>query len=662
MIGNRDSRIVVAAGPVTMSGKQPLTVTDIAESELRVVRQAWVVRGTSTTSVPTASDAVDALSAESSGLAVLMGPAGYGKRTAGIRALWQVSRSRVAAGRPMKLKEIQPDWEDPSLPDMSLLPDAANTGYLLDVAAELSEWTAPGRAAAALVAHAEKLARIGSCLVVVADERSWPRDASLVPVGALVRAKDRPSAYLVARAHLEYLYGKPGRADWIAPETEVSPEGPAARLLREGSAPRDGARLASMLAAVDGSPESVKTALSEFQEWSAEVGGVFKSTIDKPEDRALLVSGLFHDGEDVLVIQDGARDLLGEKLVGTTVREILSGPDLSDRLIGVGAEVSGRRASFEYRPGYARAVLLHLWHQRADVHDPLLKWLDGVVSGKSGLRRLAPISDLLVELAITENDIRVIDKIKKWIDASSDEGHLLLIANVLTRAAEADELGPAVRVRLLNWAQDSSESVTQVVALVCQGDFAQHFPRQALVRLRHILGQEKRGPAVERAEAALRTMAAADNQLPRVWRAVIRWATETRSVAGHRAFLSLLNPESDPFVLQVMLAAAQRDTAIEDALVNGWSAALDNPVVHSECRTLIHQWAHARADGVVPRELVTDILNRVIARHLMSVPISALVIGEPGVSYDEAVIELRSDLRLPAQMSPFPTITGHKEG
>lgn len=660
VFGNHDSRIIVAAGPVTMSGKQPLTVADLAESELRVVRQAWVFQGTGGEPVPTASDAVAALTGEGSGLAVMTGAAGYGKRTAGIRALWQISRSRVAGGRPMELKEVQPDWEDPALPDTALLPDAPNTGYLLDVAAEMAGWTYPARTAAALVAHAEKLARVGSCLVVIADERSWPRDASVVAGRALVRARVRPSASLVARAHMEYLHSEPGRVEWIAPATEDGAGGQAAPLLTEDSTPADGARLASVLAGIDGSPKSIATALSEFQEWLTDVSNVFKSTTDKPEDRALLTSGLFHDGEDVLAIQDGARSLLGED-PQENVREILTGPDLSERLKSVGAKVSGRRASFAHKPGYARAVLLHLWHQRADIHDPLLKWLDGVVSGKAGPPRLAPVSDLLVELAITENDIHVVDKIKKWIDASGGEGHLQLIARVLTRAAEADGLGPTVRARLLQWAQDDSESVVEVVALVCQGGFARHFPRQALVRLRHILGREERGPAVERAETALRAMAAEDGQLPGVWRTVIPWATKARSLAGHRAFLSLLNPETDPFVLQVMLAAAQRDTAIEDALVNGWSAALDNPLVHPECRHLIHQWAHARADGVVPRELVTDILNRVIARHLLSVPISALVVGEPGVSYDEAVIELRSDLRLPAQLSPLPTITGCRE-
>ncbi|MGH1555386.1 hypothetical protein ACRAWF_36725 [Streptomyces sp. L7] len=34
-----------------------------------------------------------------------------------------------------------------------------------------------------------------------------------------------------------------------------------------------------------------------------------------------------------------------------------------------------------------------------------------------------------------------------------------------------------------------------------------------------------------------------------------------------------------------------------------------------------------------------------------SIPISALIFGEPGVANDEAVIDLRKDLRLPAALS-----------
>ncbi|MFF9505354.1 hypothetical protein, partial [Streptomyces sp. NPDC014656] len=656
--GNHNALIVAALGSVFLStGKQPLTVIDLSEFELRAASQGWVSKNADDLPVTAADEAAKVLSVPNSALAVLAGLPGHGKRTAGIRALWRTSRSRLARGGSMELKEIEPDWEDPAEPDCSVLPDAPNVGYLLDVESEMAGWVNPDRVAGALAVHAEKLAKIGSCLVVIADERVWPQAA--VHTAALVPVKTRPSAQLVARTHLEYVYDLPGRADLVTADRTDPVAGTAARLLTDESTPADGARLAALLAAADGSPESIETAVSRFQEWSADVGTVFAATTRMPEDRALLIAAVFLNGEDALTIQDGARALLGDHELDS-VREILTGPDLSDRLTSVKAKVSGRQASFDHRPGYTRAVLLHLWHQRPDIHTPLLRWLDGLVD-RAGTKRLKQISDLLVELAIAENDIRVVETIKNWIDVSNDEAHLRLIASVLSRTAQADRLGPAVRAKLLDWAKDGQEAVARVVAMVCQSDFAHHYPRQAIVRIQHILARAERDAAVREAEAALRAMAATEKLLPTVWRMVNARAAKRGSTAGSRAFLAVIDPQTHPYALQVTLASAAADPVVADALVTGWSTALENRTVDPECRALIDRWAHARADGVVPREHVTEILGRVISRYLTAAPVSALLIGEPGVAYDAAVIELRADLRQVSQAGPWSAVDGEME-
>ncbi|MEU7278506.1 hypothetical protein AB0A69_06915 [Streptomyces sp. NPDC045431] len=201
------SQIILAAGPVSMYSKQPLTVTAIADAELRAVSMAWVGHGSGEEPIPTAAEVTSLLSGDGPPLAVIAGLPGYGKRTTAVRALWRVSRARAAEGRSFTLKEVRPDWEDPAVPDTSLLPEEPQTGYLLDVASEVSAWSSPTTVANALLVHAEKLARVGSCLVVVADERSWPESASGAANRVLVRAKVRPPAREVAVAHLRYLYG-----------------------------------------------------------------------------------------------------------------------------------------------------------------------------------------------------------------------------------------------------------------------------------------------------------------------------------------------------------------------------------------------------------------------------------------------------------------------
>ncbi|KOU52228.1 hypothetical protein ADK55_17375 [Streptomyces sp. WM4235] len=449
--GAVNSRIIVAAGPVTLHEKQPLTVLAISEAELKVVREAWVSQSSDGAQITVARDAADLVLSGDSALAVIAGAPGTGKRTAAIRALRQISLTRPHGGQPLALKEIRPDWEDVATPDIALLPKDPGTAYLLDVASEMSRWTAPGKAAEALLQHAGTLQSLGSCLVVVADEGSWPENASGALNAVVQRVKFRPYAELVACAHLEYVYRKPSLKALFSKARDGEEAGSASHLLTEDTSPADAARLAAGLASSDGTTGGIEDAIAAFQQWSTDVIGVFKNTEQNPEDRALLIAGLFLSGSDALTIQAAARKLLADK-AAKSVRDVLTGPDLTTRLEGVHARVTDRTVDFGHKPGYAKAVLLHLWHQRADIHGYLLAWLDLIVADEAHSAQLAGISDLLVELAIAESDFRVVEKIKKWIDDSSDEGHLQLIARVLGRAAVSGSLGPELRSKLLTWA------------------------------------------------------------------------------------------------------------------------------------------------------------------------------------------------------------------
>jgi hypothetical protein len=651
--GNKQSQIIVAGGDVRLADKPPLLTAPIPETELDVVRRAWVSVGSGGGNVATASDAVGLLVSDAPALAVITGPAGHGKRAAGVRALWEVTQA-AGGGAPVALEEIQPDWDKPEHPDVSLLPDQRGTGYLLDVATEIRGWEQPEKVAQALVSHAEALRRVGSYLVVVADEHGWPEDAAGSLAQVVVRVKSRPSPHRVASAHLEHLYQRPERLRWLSTVSATAGSefiGQAARLLdAETSTPADAARLAASLARTEDSDEGLKTALASFQEWRTEIRAVFAKTEDLPADRSLLISAVFLSGDTAVRIQEASRRLLG-KGPETDVEVILSGPDLTTRLERINAQVIGRHATLDHRPGYSQAILNELWHQRPDIHTPLLSWLDGITApGQPGAARLPEVSDLLVELAIAENDIRVIDQVRNWIDnGNADTEHLQLVAGVLTKAAVADSLGAKVRSRLLTWAsaKNVTEPMATVIALVCRSEFAEHYPRQSLVRLRHVLDRPEEDLAVQAAKEALGAIAASPKHLPRVWALVINWATEQGHLAGHRAFLTLLDPQHDPHVLQAILAEANQKPEIKQAVMRGWNAALADPRVAVQCRDLMIAWAHARAASLVPYDLVTGILRQVVTEHMYTSPVAALVFGEAGVQYDEPVIALRKDLQLP---------------
>ncbi|KIF76092.1 hypothetical protein QR77_23825 [Streptomyces sp. 150FB] len=652
---------MVAAGDVITGGKPPLPVEDIPDAELRAVRRAWVHSDAAAQEVTTAEEAASLLVGEGPALAVIAGPQGFGKRAAALKALWEASRSLTGVplgAQEPKLQQIQPDWDDMKVPDVSLLPAAPGHGYLLDITAEIGTWQNPANVATSLVRHAERLRTKGSFLVLVTDTHGWPADASGALADVLVRATRRPSPQRVAAAHLQWMYDMPDRARWLNPDARDSSEldGAASHLVKDAMSPAEAVRLAGLLARAEASVDGIAQAQAAFQKWEKLVEEIFENTKDDADDRALLIAALFLSGDDALTVQDASRTLLGEK-GQRTMRDILTGPDLTARYNRVKVRVQGRYIDIDEKPGYAQAVLNHLWRQRADIHEPLLNWIDSVTGPKHpGAARLERISDLLVQLAIAENDIRVIKKIYYWIDngeASSE--HQQLIGRVLTTAAHADTLGTQVRGLLLDWAQEASTAVTTVVTFVCRSDFAEHYTYQALIRLRWVLGRPTRDAAVEAAEDAIRDIAARPGLLARVWKSVVKWPDEGRGLAASRAFLALLDPRDNPYVLKVMMAAAERDAEVRQKLIAGWRTALSNPAVTAESRDLLIGWARAWADQQVPQELMVDLLNDVIEQHLLTTPIAALVYGEPGIGYDQSVIDLRMRLRLPSPLSHTPT-------
>ncbi|MEU6460543.1 hypothetical protein [Streptomyces sp. NPDC046976] len=658
---NENSSIVVAAGDVIMGGKPPLPAEDIPDAELRVVRRAWVHNDAAGQEVTTAEEVVRLLNGEGPALAVIAGPQGFGKRTAALKALWEAARSPRAdlpqGSQEPKLQQIKPDWDDMKVPDVSLLPTEPRHGYLLDITTEISTWQDPANVATSLIRHGELLRTKGSFLVLVTGAHSWPADASGALRRVLVPITHCPSPRKVAAVHLERMYDTPDRARWLTTNTrgDFGLDGAAAHLVNDTMSPADAVRLAGLLAHAEPSLEGIAQAKAAFQKWETLVEEVFTATEDDADDRALLIAALFLSGDDALTVQDASRTLLGDNKP-RTMRDILTGPDLTARYHRVKVQVQGRCVDSDEKPGYAQAVLNHLWRQRADIHVPLLEWIGSITQpSQPGAAQLKRISDLLVQLAIAENDIRVVKRVYDWIDNGEDSSERQqLIARVLATAAQADTLGSQVRSLLLDWAQEPSAAVTRVVSLVCQSDFAKHYTYQALIRLRWVLGRPTRDAAVEAAEDAIRDIAARPGLLPRVWKSVVKWPGEGRRLAANRAFLTLLDPRENPYVLKVMMAAAEQDPEVRTSLVTGWRSALNDPTVSMECSDLLISWARAWADGQVSQELMVDILNEVIEQHLLTTPIAALVYGAPGVGYDQSVIDLRMRLRLPSPLSHSP--------
>ncbi|MEU1287019.1 hypothetical protein [Kitasatospora sp. NPDC005856] len=187
--GNTGSQIIVAGGSVTMTAKPLLPASDVPAADLDAVRLAWVDGVLTGSGQPVVAELVARLTGEGPALAVIDGAAGLGKRSVGLRALWEVAqKARVDGEEPLAIQEVSPDWEDPDSPDATLLPAQPGTVYLLDVTAEMSGWRNRQTVAGQLLAHAQALRDVGSFLVVVTAEkplsyRSWWTSVRVWPHG-----------------------------------------------------------------------------------------------------------------------------------------------------------------------------------------------------------------------------------------------------------------------------------------------------------------------------------------------------------------------------------------------------------------------------------------------------------------------------------------------
>ncbi|MDX3108779.1 hypothetical protein [Nonomuraea angiospora] len=623
-----DAKIFQALGSIYF--RETVPEDDIPEEERATLRRAWVPVGT-------VSRLVERL--RSGGLAVIGGAPGMGKRSAAIRALIEYSDERAAAGaKPLKLKQLTPDWEREA-PQASMLPTEANRGYLLDVSAEISEWSNPLETASALVARAARLRDERSCLILISNQSGWPLGTGTV-TAPYVLASERPDPREIAMAHLEKIHDRPARVAWLQLADDGAPLGTCAHLITDDTAPADAAYLATLLAGATDDQDGIKAAIDAFQQWDAHLAKVFGGEGDKSVDnRALLIAAAFLGEAPALRIQSVARDLVGVSASSgnsdaSHVRRILAGEELKTRFEVIGATPKGQNASLTGKPGLDNATVERVWTQRPDLQQPLLEWITRITAPKAEAEEhLQHIGRMLVRLAAAHSDVRLLRLVQKWVEAEgAATDRRPLVAAILNEAAQDPTLGPVVRDQLLKWAQLSLDLAT-TVALVCQMTFAEHYPRQALVRLQWILRRPQDDEAVRAAEEAVRLMAARPALLVKdVWPTITRWAVKDGMLSGRRAFLAMVDPRPSYSHLKELLAVADHKPEVRGTLLDAWRATLADETVDGEARAVLTAWAHGIVAGTLPESTTLDVLDQIVQHHLTASPVSALL-------YDTTVVE-----------------------
>ena len=281
-----------------------------------------------------------------------------------------------------------------------------------------------------------------------------------------------------------------------------------------------------------------------------------------------------------------------------------------------------------------------------DLHDPLLTWIGELTApGRPTERYLDSIAEILTDLAVRHNDLRPIELAQTWAAPGATTERLSLAARLLTKAATSDALGSPIRAELRNWASSDSEYLALITALVCQGDFSQAYPGQALVRLRWILQRPVQDGAVSAAEEAVRRMAADMSLLPRVWNTVTSWIFENqdRTLAGNRAFLAIIHPQKSLSAAHALATAAEENATFADTFSRGLAAAVNDRRLQEEARDVLRAWAIEIADGSLP-EVALNLLDRVVDDHSTASPVSSLLYGVSGESDSDGVIAVRKQL------------------
>ncbi|MFF9653294.1 hypothetical protein [Streptomyces sp. NPDC014622] len=607
---------------------------------------------------PTPQRAANLLAAH--GLAVIVGERGTGRRTSAVRTLH--THLSTPAGPP-QLFDLAADWEEDEVPEREILPEPiAGHGYLIDATSRhLTE-----NAARALMTWAQELHDAGSCLVITGNQRDW-RGETRFEIGAV-----RPHAVQVARNHLAHA-GSDAQAGWLQPDPQraatrgllrqAAPDrtaGVLSDLLTRSVSPSDAVAIAGRLRNID--PERMASAVErrdknppssqeheqgireirrireEVLLWTNFLEQTLTGTGTRGQDRMMLLAAAYLEGAPLeLCIKAatafGSRD---ESLA----RRYREGRSPRRRLSDVGVDITTNdTAAFHTRPGLALSAIRMDWHHWADERTETRQWL-ARITAPNGVAEAwtEQIGSRLLELSITAVESPFFTILDTWTSTSAGEERLRIVTELITRAAETEELARDAHKQLLDWAPKPHAHRRKVVAQACAGRYGTRWPHMALVRLRHILAIDDEATRIA-ATALTNHAAQSTDGFRRVVETIETWFERYPThLAGSRAFLALTDPAHS--VLNTLMSAAQATPAIRDFLINGWMQTLRQPDVRDHAHQILLGWARAAHEGRLDRTATFGILTDVRNAHTPLDAMSRFLYGSPDQD-DHALIEAR---------------------
>ncbi|MGH3870439.1 MAG: hypothetical protein ACRDSR_02825 [Pseudonocardiaceae bacterium] len=330
------------------------------------------------------------------------------------------------------------------------------------------------------------------------------------------------------------------------------------------------------------------------------------------QQRALLLASAMFSGAHADAIFDSTSKLCRVIQHPADDRPRLEQEGFAERLAEIGGEtdVAGR-VHFKSL-AYDRAVRTYFWVNRPDLREDFRKWV-GTALGHPTLSsedRDKVVTRFAQQALRTDrpHDLRLLAE--HWVKRSNPSWPSRLLPQT-ARAVECglndERHGLFFRQQLYTWSRNPnlSPDLAQVVVQVCSEVLALTYPRQAVVRLHHIVRRHSGAPGEAARNALLRLI---DGDYRRYCFLLERVTNDRRADEGEAADLALFLDLADP----ALLTDSQRrdqpliaDETVRDQLVTGWNAVLSGPL-GLRCANRVQTWLACENDG--HRELLLDVL------------------------------------------------------
>jgi hypothetical protein len=559
-------------GNVFTDAQGPITIHNYPEHHRRP-RDPWVLNANLLTWTEERFVPPDGYSSafekvRDSGLAVIHGAPGTGRRTAALMLLrgTEATGFRELSNRPAEenepLNATAVERGDRLLLDLSETPDDDVDGLRNEL-----------DSLCAIVQQAK--ARL---VVVISPNHR----ALLAPLHPWLVGIGRPDGRQVFGRHLTAEEIHPKSADLTAPQLDrylalesMQSISELAALVRDARDAQPDLEFAAWLAA----------AFVATTEQSAAVAKQVKDHPDSPY-RSLLATTAFFERTSPDAVFVAEQELQRALAVPEDERHVLARADLAERLADIDVSVDGERHVRFGKLAYDAAVREHFWHNFPGLRETFRDWIGTTA-------RLRVLSEEELE--------RLVDRFAEQCLATGQHQHLFTLTKFWTVRGHA--VSPAARQALACglrdpgvawefrreiywWSRDYSlrPELAHVLISVCAEEITATKPEQALVRLNHLARNHDEGVA-RIAKDALHRLADRDNRYFR--KLLFR-------VAGHPLDHDLFLELTEPARLVEPHRGARplidhRD--VRAALTEGWATVLAGGPHHQLTRP-VAAWLH----------------------------------------------------------------------